>query len=207
MTKLALSFSLASLLMGACVAEEGYTPVNEEQEDSSGAIFTLTQDNPTAVIVFRCEELDGCDLQLQTGFFGETPDPEELEGLSALSVELFRPDGFSKREDLVVGADNQVIVDGQITWIQEMIGIEAGDYTVQIDLGDLQAVTILAGSHLEPSLLPEWDHLGVPCGDDNSCEGDLTFCKVGAEGGTACSANCFSDDQCPTGICEEGTCF
>ncbi len=201
---LSLSLLLASTLAAGCAAEEGYSPIGEDQADQGGAVFNLNKDtNPSASIFFSCEEFEGCDVVLNVGFFG--PAPEGVDGVTAMNVKLTRPDGFSRTDQLIFAADNQYVQEGVTGWFQGFAGVESGDYLVDIELDQVQEASIVAQARLDKTILTDWDFHGLDCSESSAACGGDTFCgqvQRNTEVVSICTSSCTFNEQCASGFCD-----
>jgi predicted small secreted protein len=199
-----LALLLASTLAAGCAVEEGYQPIGEDQQDQGGAVFNLNKDsNPSASIFFACEEIEGCDVIVNVAFFG--PAPEGVDGVTAMKATLTRPDGFSRTDELVFGAENYITNDEMTGWFQGFAGVESGDYLVTVELDQVQEATVQATARLDKTILTDWDFHGLDCTESSAACGGETFCgQVETMEGIAsiCTSSCTFNEQCATGFCD-----
>ena len=191
-----LPFLLAGLLIPACVAEEGYTPIGEEQQDEGGARFELSFDNPEASVFFTCDQ--ECDLLIN--YRAPSMDLPDDDGLHFFTTTLVNPEGFGKTEELIAGGANFYNPEqGDPYWRHPYTNLPAGSYEIKVKIGTSGKATLKVDYQHELAIEQDWPNMGVDCTEESSdaCTGENNCVQQDGGDTYACTAICFFDEQCP----------
>lgn len=199
-----LSFFLSlSLFAIGCAEDQGLAPLGDERQDESGSRFELNTDIRSGSSTFVCDE-QKCDMEVVVGSFASPSIAQDLSSLKdvhLLNLTLLRPDGFTRKEQLIIGADNQGIDDDDetlVTWRHAYIDMPPGQYVATVELAPrITGSSVSVTSRLEASIVPDWDFHGLDCQESPDACGGTSFCVE------TCTSQCFMDEQCASGECND----